>query len=106
MSSIFYTGDEKTDLNESDRDENRFITAKVSPYFPIYEWGVPLYQWNMNLLEIFEDKFIFVGCGVWFLRYDLLSNGKASWQPDKKKRIGHNIHYLKRGRLCGIEVIA
>jgi len=106
MSSIFYTGDEKTDLNESNRDENRFITAKISPYFPIYEWGVPLYQWNMNLLEIFEDKYIFVGCGVWFLRYGLLSNGKASWQPDKKKRVGHNIHYLKRGRLCGIEVIA
>merc|ERR550534_3501721 len=106
MNSFFYTGDEKTDLNESDTDEKRYITAKINSYFPIYEWGVSLSQWNMNLLEIYEDQYIFVGRGDEFLRYALLSNGKVSCQPDKKKHIGHNIHYLKRGRLCEIDVIA
>jgi len=113
MDSNFYSGEEKLDLKEDKKifgeremNKKRFLTAKIAPLFAVHEWGIPLYQWNMNLLEIFEDKYIFVGCGIFLLRFPVLWNGAISMQPDRKKQIGQNIHFLKRGRLCGIEVVA
>lgn len=84
----------------------RFVITRITRAFPIHEWGFSLGFWNLNLLEVFENKYIFIAFENTLLRYPLQNNGAPAREPDKRRDIGYTIHFVKRGRLCGIEVVA
>jgi len=86
--------------------QRRFLTTRITCAFPIHQWGFSLWSWNLNLLEVFDNKYIFIAYEESLLRYLVQDNGRPEREPDKRVHIGHVIHFLKRGRLCGIEVVA